>query len=362
VGKEGAYSSNISQLLRILRKDGFPKAKSEDVKKFLTSDPSYTVHKRIRKLSFPRRHIRIPARAIRLDGDLIELGDLSSWNDGYNYIFIVIDTFSKYVWTRPLKTKQSDKVAEALMDMKDLSSILLYTDAGKEFTGSPFQSALKRKHIKHRICHNNDFHCPFVERVIRTVKEKLFQAMTSRRTRRWIGLLPGIVETYNNSIHSTVKMKPVEAHDDKNNLHVYKNTLARYPLKHVGGHKPPKYKFKRGDLVRIYKSQDSLRRKGYLPRFTWEIFRVRKIANDRSLDTFAVPAYVLEDLHGEVIENALFYEDEMSMVDPSQLTNPYPVREIIEQKRDTKGVDWVKVWWQGGQKKDAEWIERKKLV
>ncbi len=188
--------------------------------------------------------------------------------------------------------------------------------------------------------------------------------MTNRRTRCWLDLLLKVVQSYNHSIHSTTGMKPVEARNDEKSLQVYRNTIRRYPLPVSKAKQGLKYKFDKGDLVRIYKSPGGpLRLKGYLPRFTWEIFRVRARANKRGMDRrSSIPAYILEDLQSEEIEHAVFYEDELSLVDPSQLQTAYPVREILVQKKDKQGKEWVKVWWQGGQKKDAQWIERKKIV
>ncbi len=357
LGKEGAYTKNKRRLLELLHEKGVVNATEADVKQFLTSQPDYTVHKRVRRRQFPRRHIRVAAKAIRVDADLIEVGDLAKWNNDYHYILVVIDTFSKYVWARAVRRKQSDQVAKALLDMPDLQSVFLYSDAGKEFTGAPFQEAIRKLGMSHRICTSSEFHCPFVERVIQSLKERLFQAMTHKRTRRWVDLLPGVVDTYNASIHSTTKLAPNEAHDDAKTLEVYTNTMKRYPTS-----KRIKYKYKKGDLVRILKSQENLARKGYLPQFTWEIFRIRQRANNRPLDRQAVPAYLLEDLKGEEIENAVFYEDELSLVDVSQLKNrEHPIREILA-RRQKDGVKWVKVWWLGSEKKDAEWIRESQIV
>jgi len=364
LGNEGAYNNNPKTLRDLVRARGFPAANVQDVKDFLTTEQSYTVHRRFNKVQFPRRHIRINAAGVRVDIDLIELGDLKQWNDGHSFILTAIDGFSKFIWALPIKRKESAQCAEAFEDMVRngrLHAALLYSDAGKEFLGSPFQEVLRKHKMQHRICTSEDFHCPFVERAIRTLKEKMFQAMTSRFTRRWIDLLPRVVETYNRTQHSTTKMRPLNAAKDENTLQVYENTLKRYP-KDV---KRKIYKFKKGDLVRIYKGgHGALGNKGYLPQYTWEVFRIAKLANDRpGIDgKYAPPAYVLEDLHGEVIENALFYENELSRVSASQLNDAYPIREILKQKRDRDGVEWVQVWWQGGKKNDAQWIEKRRLL
>ncbi len=95
-----------------------------------------------------------------------------------------------------------------------------------------------------------------------------------------------------------------------------------------------------------------------MPRFTWEIFRIQQKANIRARDreVGVPPAYVLADLQGEIIEHAIFYENEISLVDPSILEGKFPIREILEEEPNR-----VKVWWHGGSKKDAQWIKRSQL-
>jgi len=39
---------------------------------------------------------------------------LSKWNTGYKYLLVVLDIFSKYGWTKPLKTKKGLEVSKAL--------------------------------------------------------------------------------------------------------------------------------------------------------------------------------------------------------------------------------------------------------
>lgn len=361
-GEEGALNNNIQTLLRLLKNAGFPKATSAHVLEFLSKQPGYTVHKRLKKAQFKRRPILVSTSKVRADADLIELGDLASWNDGFRYIFIIIDAFSRYVWCRPIKSKEASSTANALKEIvekEQFQTISLYTDGGKEFSGAPFQSVLKATNMKHRICTSDDYHCPFVERVIRTIKEKLFQAMTTNHTRRWVELLPLIIRTYNETIHSATNHSPQRARLPENYLYVLQKLMKTRKKRYIT-EKVKQYKFKVGDHVRILLSKGGpLGKKGYLPKFSWEIFKVKKLANDRPLDggNRAIPAYVLEDLQGELIENALFYEQELSRVHKEQLHKAAPVREILEEKGDR-----VKVWFQGFPKSSAEWVLRKNLV
>ena len=37
--------------------------------------------------------------------DLVDMNKLSTHNDGFKYIMVVIDVLSKYAWSEPLKSK-----------------------------------------------------------------------------------------------------------------------------------------------------------------------------------------------------------------------------------------------------------------
>lgn len=376
-GERGALQNNLQQLLREVnepsRRGRKREVTLEEARIFLSKQPSYTVHHRVRSRQFPRRNILVPSPQYRLDGDLLELRDLSPWNSGYNYALVIIDAFTRFVWTENLKNKESGTTAAAFEklhrnDPGNLTALFLYTDGGREFLGAPFQSTLKKLDIQHRVSTAEEFHCPFAERVIRTLKEKVFQAMTAQHTRRWIDLLPKVVNTYNQTDHRGTGMTPNEAKQPGRYLEALRRT---YPparrseqVKAAAAAKRGgvTYRFKVGDLVRILKSRGSGgavgMNKGYLPNFSWEIFRVRALANKKPHDrSRGPPAYILEDLNGEEIEKALFYEPELVRVHPDQLKGPQPVREILAQKGDR-----VLVWFQGHPKSSAIWLPRENLV
>jgi hypothetical protein len=46
----------------------------------------------------------------------MDMVKFSKYNDGYSYVLVIIDVFSKYVWFRKLKDKKGDSVAFALKD------------------------------------------------------------------------------------------------------------------------------------------------------------------------------------------------------------------------------------------------------
>ena len=70
-------------------------------------------------------------------------------NEGYRYILTVIDNFSKFGWTVPLRNKNANTITEAFADIiTKRKPKLLETDDGKEFTNKMFNEFLKLNDIK----------------------------------------------------------------------------------------------------------------------------------------------------------------------------------------------------------------------
>ena len=78
------------------------------------------------------------------------------------------------------------------------------------------------------------------ERFIRTLKNKIFKHMAAISKNVYFDVLDDIVDRYNNTVHRTIKMKPIDDTDDS-----YAE-YNEYPNK-----KDPKFKV--GDHVRISK-------------------------------------------------------------------------------------------------------------
>ena len=98
-------------------------------------------------------------------------------------------------------------------------------------------------------------------------------------------MLNDIADKYNNTVHKTIKMKPIEITDDY---------YAEYS--EIANKKDPK--FKAGDNVRISKYKNIFS-KGYTPNWPEEV--IDKIKN-------TVPwTYAIIDLNGEKITGS-FYE------------------------------------------------------
>ena len=155
-----------------------------------------------------------------------------------------------------------------------------------------------------------------------------------------MGVLPELVEDYNNTTHSSIKMTPVEASKKKNELTVWRNL---YPdrLK-INGLTP---KFSIGDEVRITKKKKVFE-KGYTTRWTEEIFTITEIQNTNPV------TYKIADLQGEEIKGT-FYEEELQKTE-QQI---YRIEKVIKKE---KGKSLVK--WKGYSDKLNSWVDNKDLI
>ena len=76
--------------------------KFQDVKVYLKSIPSYTLHKVTRK-TFPRRKMLAPKPKVIISCDLIDIRNLSKYNDDINYLLVCVDICSRFMKIIPLK-------------------------------------------------------------------------------------------------------------------------------------------------------------------------------------------------------------------------------------------------------------------
>ena len=128
------------------------------------------------------------------------------------------------------------------------------------------------------------------ERFIKTLKNKVFEHMTAISKNVYFDLLNDIANKYNNTVHKTIKMKPIDVTDD---------SYAEY--NEDFNKKDPKFKV--GDHVRTSKYKNIFA-KGYHPNSSEEVFVTSKIKNK-------VPwTYVINDLNGEKITGS-FYDKEL---------------------------------------------------
>ena len=84
--------------------------------------------------------------------DILDLKDYGPKNNrGFRYLLVIIDNFSKFGWTIPLKNKNAQTIKDSfekiLIDSKRKPN-LIESDCGKEFYDNIFQNFLNKNNIQ----------------------------------------------------------------------------------------------------------------------------------------------------------------------------------------------------------------------
>ena len=170
------------------------------------------------------------------------------------------------------------------------------------------------------------------ERFIKTLKSRIYGYMTSISKNVYIDKLDDIVDEFNNTYHTTTKMKPADVKDN-----TYKNAD-----KEINNKDP---KFKVGDHVRISKYKNIFAN-GYMPNWSEEVFVIKKVKN-------TVPwTYVINDLNGEEITGT-FYGKELQKTNQEE----FRIEKVIRRKGNKLYVKW-----KGYNNSFNSWIDKASLV
>ena len=238
--------------------------------------------------------------------DLIDKSSLSKYNNNYKFILTVIDIFTKYAWAIPLKNKSGLSITNGFKlvlgenpqgGSKSRKPAKLWVDRGSEFYNKTFKSLLKEYETGKAASGielystYSDLKAVFIERFNRTLLHIINKPMFINGDGNWVNILNDAVLTYNNNIHSTINMTPVDASNNPDNV------------KYTFNFKNIKPKFKVGDYVRNADKRNIFS-KGYTSNWNRELFKVNEVLKTQP------PTYKIEDINGEIIEGK-YYEQEL---------------------------------------------------
>ena len=150
------------------------------------------------------------------DADLADMQLLSKFNKGIKYLLCVIDLFSKYAFFVALKDKKGISTVNAFQSVLNKSKrkpYKIWVDKGSVFYNASFKKWLQDNDVV-MYSTNNEGKSVVDERFIRTLKSKIYKYMTSISKNVYIDKLNAMVNKHNNTYHSTIKMKPIDVHDN----------------------------------------------------------------------------------------------------------------------------------------------------
>ena len=137
-----------------------------------------------------------PLQEIQIDiADFTASGAL---NDGFRYLFVAIDIFTKKAHGVAIKDKQP---AESVRAMKEVLNVIgvpkiLYHDNEGSWNSKDFIILLNQNKIKQIITSTPP---PFAERMVQTIKNMIHTRLGGLEIdkQEWVNLLPAVLKKYN---------------------------------------------------------------------------------------------------------------------------------------------------------------------
>ena len=330
-GKHPISFSGVSNVQR-----EYPHVPKHIIQDALAGIDTYSLFREEKK---PKQYNPVFVRNKReiLQSDLIDLQNLSEFNNDYKYLLVVIDTFSRFAWIEPLKSK---KTAEVLASFKQIMSKLkplrpntsLMTDQGGEYINKSFQDYLKKEKVQTIVPNNK---CPHVERFNRTFQNILYKYLEEAQTKTYINKLDGLLSLYNNRYHRIIKTAPAKAEKEENYTKV-RNALDLYYSKVKN--KKPSFSFKIGDLVRIT-AHKKMFQKGYYQSFLPKIYKIIEI-----ISHLPITMYKIADKETNTPEAGTWYGNELQLVSNDYNDTLYKIEEVLKTKGKGKNQQSLVKW------------------
>jgi transposase InsO family protein len=154
--------------------------------------------------------------------DLIDMQKYAKSNFGYRYCLNIIDVFSRFLYSIPIKDKSAELIAielDKLFSNPNDRPIKLQSDNGLEFLNQLVKNICRKYGI------NQVFSLQYtpeqnscIEQVNGTLKNKIFNYFLIHNTNQYIDILLQLVSNYNSIIHSTTKHTPTDIKFKSNEL------------------------------------------------------------------------------------------------------------------------------------------------
>ena len=239
----------------------------------------------------------------------------------------------------------------------------LRTDKDKCFLSKQSQQLFKEKGIRHILSQNQEIKCNFIERLIRTLRNKFWRFFLKKRSHRLIDDLQSFAESYNKTPHRTLGpgVAPIDVNSQNepdiwaymyiNKTRKKQNTISI--KKETKTDKRKKYKYKIGALVRISHAKQIFDR-SYSQNWTEEIFKIVARFQKQNINL-----YKLSDINGEEIITGSFYESELQRVDKDE--NSLWIVEKIIRKRKRNGKTEYLCKFQGWPSRYNEYVAEENI-
>jgi transposase InsO family protein len=362
-GDAGSYGG-IEQLYARARELNIPGVTRDTVRKFLSEQVTYQLHKPARK-KFIHNQTIVGHRDEQWQADLAVMDNLAHENKGYRYILTCIDVLSRYAWAVPVHTKSAKDMLKAMKMLFEEAwprkPQRLQTDRGLEFYNGEVRAFLKEQNVE-LFSTNSPYKCALVERFNRTLKTMLYKYFTAYKTKKWYDVLDNMVTAYNQRPNRTIGVPPATVLTEEDDRRVWRRVY--YDSKEAQLHRADQRQANAdnvasaGDTVRISLTKGHFD-KGYIPNWGRQHMVVKEVVPSRR-GGHPRPVYKLADTQGDSI-NGQYYREEVQYV-PDRLRNTLEVERILRRRAAEDGQTETLVKFKGWPDKFNRWLTDEELT
>jgi len=221
---------------------------------------------------------------------------------------------------------------------------------GSEFHNNKVNDLLKGQNVHHFVT-LNEGKANYAERVIQTIKNRIGRYLEEAESYRWIDALSQITDSYNNTHHRGIRMKPADV-TSKDEINIWKLNYENIPKQKVKTKPKPKaklYSLNIGDYVRLSGYKHPFDKSAFSHSWTTELFIVVERRIVVGLPKYKLIDYAREEIRGE------FYERELQKVyigeDPL-----FKIERVIKKRTRNKRTQYF-VKFKSWPKKYNSWVE-----
>lgn len=273
---------------------------------------------------------------------------LARFNKGFRYLLVAVEVLSRRAFAAPVKSKTTPAMKEAFRQVFAEMPTLpwkIFTDRGTEFDAREMKRFYADRDIAKMSALNVETKAAMAERMIKTIKHRLYKYFTQNKTLNWVEAVPLIVKAINHSVNRATGMRPVDFNFDNAD----EQWRRLYPHAFMHG---PKSKLQVGSVVRVAKERQAFR-KGYLPNFSNLTYRVRKVKP-------GLPhTYLLDAPTGQRMKKKWYRHE----VTPASQPANARIERVLRTRTDRlSGEREYLIKWEGEPEEAASWITDRDIV
>lgn len=339
------YSSANALYDEAKRQD--PSITKAQVLDYLDNKSTYTLHKQ-RRVHYKRLRT-IPAGFFTdFQVDLADFQKTAKFNNGFRYILVGVEVLSRRAYAIPVKSKTYQHIRPAFDEMwaqAPTEPWRVFSDKGMEFDSKDMKKYFQSMGILKLSAENKEIKASIAERMIQTIKKRLYKYFSEFQTLKWIDALPKITAAINNSICRTTGLKP----NDINSENWSPLWSRLYGRSYTQIRKNPR-SITKGDSVRIARER-TVFNKGYLPTFSNLVYDVKE-------ETKTNPkTFKLTDDKGRAM-GGRYYKEELAKAAHEKNLK---VKKVIRTRKVNGETEFL-VAWEGEPAEANSWISETDLI